>query len=141
MTIDLVAGSAVYVDSNVFIYFIEKVPERFGPVQEVFTLLAERQARVLTSELAIAECLYLPARGKNWKLVAVYDVFFGKTGDIAVLPLSGALAKSASLLGGNLGLKLLDAIHYVTAIEAGCAAFLTGDRRIRSSSSLRVIHV
>jgi predicted nucleic acid-binding protein len=139
--IDIPRGSSVYVDSNIFIYFIEKVPGFFDAANAMFRALAESEARIVTSELSVAECLYMPSRDSHSGLVAVYDQFFAPTGNVNLVPLNGYIARQASLTGGVLGLKLLDAMHYVTALEAGCSALLSADRKFRSSRGLEVFHL
>jgi predicted nucleic acid-binding protein len=39
------------------------------------------------------------------------------------------------------GLKFIDALHYATAIQAGCKFFLTNDGGIQSSDVLEVVPV
>jgi predicted nucleic acid-binding protein len=139
MMIDVPQGSSVYVDSNVFIYFIEKVPGFFDASNTMFMALAQCDARIISSELSVAECLYLPSRDGHSRLVGVYEQFFAPAGDVTLLALTGAIARMASQAGGGLGLKLLDAIHYVSALQAGCTHFLTGDKAFKSSAELQVI--
>lgn len=141
MMTDIAAGSAVYVDSNLVIYFLEKVPVFFERSQAAFSALAQREAQILTSELTLAECLYLPCRGGHAGLVAVYEKFFSTAGDIRLLALNGGVAKRAAQNGGGWGLKLLDAIHYVSALDAGCDVFLTADQKFKSTSQMRVVHI
>ena len=38
-------------------------------------------------------------------------------------------------------MKLVDAIHYASAIAAGCDGLLTSDRKFRSDRSLKVIQL
>ncbi len=138
---DIAAGEAVYVDTNVFIYFIEATPVLFERAASAFTRLAQTGARLLTSELTVAECLYQPARDGNGKLVKVYEDLFETPGDVTLLPLTGELARRAAMAGGGIGLKLADAIHYLSAVEAGCSVFLTGDGQFRSGPHMRVVKV
>jgi predicted nucleic acid-binding protein len=141
MTIEIAQGSAVYVDSNIFIYYVEELPGYLEKCSAMFSNLDEHGARILTSELTIAECLYRPARDANAGLIGVYEEFFGSTGDIHLIPLTGVIAKRAANSGGRLGLKLLDAMHYESALEAGCNVLLTADRKFKSSPTLRVLHI
>jgi predicted nucleic acid-binding protein len=141
MMIDVPRGGSVYVDSNVFIYFIEKVPGFFESSKAMFVALAQCEARVITSELSVAECLYLPSRDGHSRLVDVYDQFFAPRGNVKLVALTGSVARTASQTGGVLGLKLLDAIHYVSAMDVGCTHFLTGDKAFKSSEELRVVHL
>lgn len=138
MTIDFEAGASIYVDANIWIYFLEGHPEFAPKVQAIFQAVEQAAATLHTSEIAIAECLMKPARQRNENQISAYETLFDDAA-ITILPIDGALARRAALAGGTLGLKLIDAIHYVSAREAGCRYFLTGDGRFRSEESLIVV--
>ena len=97
---EIAAGAAVYVDTNIFIYFIEATPGFHDRAVMAFTQLAKKGARINTSELTVAECIYLPAREDNWELMAVYDRLFAVTGDVTLLQLTGGVARRAAIAGG-----------------------------------------
>jgi predicted nucleic acid-binding protein len=105
-------------------------------VRIIFEKIAAAGAIIVTSELTLAECIFLPARVGDEKLVALYQNLLGKSGDIEMLLLSGAIVERAALAGGAIGLKLMDAIHSISAIEAGCHFFVTGDSAFRSGPSV-----
>jgi predicted nucleic acid-binding protein len=138
---EVAQGAAAYVDTNIFIYFIEKTPAIFERAAAAFAALADRKARILTNELTVAECLCFPARTGRTELIEVYDRLFGSESDVKLIPLSGSLARRAAMHGGALGLRLADAIHYYSALEAGCSVFLTSDGQFKSGPAIRVIHV
>jgi predicted nucleic acid-binding protein len=48
---------------------------------------------------------------------------------------------TAALLAGKQGMKLLDAIHYVTALQNNCQFIITNDRGFKSSETLEVIQL
>lgn len=134
-----IAGtSTVYVDTNIFIHFIEASPTFFAKTKQIFEHIDAVGARIVTSEITLAECLYKPSQDQNTTLVAVYGELFEKSGDVSLIPLDGMVAKRAALRGGGLGLKLVDAIHYVSALEARCDLFITTDAQFRSDNDLEV---
>ena len=106
-----------------------------------FSEVEIRGGRLLTSELTIAECCYKPAGDDNGLLLSAYQDFFEKGADVEMISLNGNLVKRAALVGASAGLKLLDAIHHVSAMQAGCTHFLTGDKAFKSSSELRVVQL
>ena len=112
--------SRVYVDSNIFIYFVELNTEYFEKAEEFFEHIDSVGARLFTNEYTLAECIYQPSREGNFSLVEKYELLFEKEDEVQLLNLDGAIAKRAAFVGGNLGLKLADAIHFVSALEAGC---------------------
>lgn len=140
MTIDFPADVRIYVDTNIWIYFLEGHPTFAPQVRALFTAADKSSAVLCTSEMTIAECLLKPARERDQKKIESYETLFSD-GAIDILPMDGALARRAALAAGVLGLKLLDAIHYVSAREDGCSYFLTGDGRFKSSAELIVVNV
>jgi predicted nucleic acid-binding protein len=136
---DIEAASRVYVDTSIFVYFIEATPNFHPKAKALFERIDTMGASIWTSELTVAECMYKPAQDKNAALLAIYETLFEKTGGIELLALDGAVAKRAALRGGELGLRLIDAIHYLTALEQGCDIFVTSDKNFKSGPRMRVI--
>ena len=140
MTIEFRADSRIYVDTNIWIYFLEGHPTFAPKVRALFVAADTSSCLLSTSEMTIAECLVKPARDGDGRKIAAYDALFGN-GAIEILPLDGALARRAAICSGALGLKLLDAIHYVSAREAECRYFLTADGRFKSGAEMTVIGI
>jgi predicted nucleic acid-binding protein len=142
VTIDRIASSSlIYIDTNIFIYFVEATPKFFEKAKAIFARVEAVEARVVTNEVTIAECIYKPALDSNLDLIRIYKKLFASKAEITLLPLDGALAKRAALNGSKLGLKLVDAIHYLSALEAGCEVFVTKDHRFKSGPKMRVVHL
>jgi predicted nucleic acid-binding protein len=138
---EISATSRVYIDSNIFIYLIEAVPDFFAEVEAIFALLHTVGARVMTNEITVSECIYKPHKTDDFALVKIYEELFADDGDIQLQPLSGELANRAAAIAENLGLKLIDAIHYLSALEANCDYFITSDMAFRSGRKMTVIHI
>jgi predicted nucleic acid-binding protein len=136
--IEFAPSARIYVDTNIWIYYIEANPAFLPKVTTMLLKASDAGARLVTSELAIAECLIRPSRHDNQALIALYERFFAE-GDVEIVGLDGTLARRAALAGGPLGLKLIDAVHFVSAREAGCSYFLTGDARFKSGTELTVV--
>lgn len=138
MTTEFPADARIYVDTNIWIYFLEGHPSFSPKVRALFVAANSAGALLCTSEITLAECLMKPARERDSKKIEAYETLFDAHG-IEMLPLDGGLARRAALAGGALGLKLMDAIHYVSAREAACRYFLTGDGRFKSNTQMTVI--
>jgi predicted nucleic acid-binding protein len=134
-------SARVYVDTNAFIYLLEASPAFFAGVKEFFDHAARSGAQLLTNELTLAECIYRPSREENSVLVSRYEDLLEPGDEVEIIRLDGALAKRAAMAGGKLGLKLTDAIHYVSAYESGCQFFATADSRVRSSPGIEVLNL
>lgn len=136
--IDVPGGSRVYVDTNIWIYVVQLDRAEHAAARALLDGLVHAGCRLTTSELTIAECIYKPAQ-QGWQAsILAFDRLF-HSGAVDILPLDGALARRASLHGARTRLKLLDAIHHVSAIESGCRLLVTNDRRFRASDDLPVL--
>jgi predicted nucleic acid-binding protein len=135
------SSSRVYVDSNIFIYFIEKHLGFLPQVKAIFNEISACDSLILTSELTLAECLYQPAREGDIELVALYSDLFETSGDVDLILLTGQVSKQAAMIAGQMKLKLLDAIHYVSALNDGCTHFLSADTVFKSVPAIKVIHI
>lgn len=132
--------STVYFDTNVIIYYIEYKGDIRDRAAAVIERARDVGARRMTSELAVAECLYKPYQLQNLENIGLYRAAF-QSPFVDLVPLTGDLVIRAAEEGGALGLKLLDAVHYVSALEAGCDVFVTADRKFRSSQYLEVVGI
>ena len=77
--------SSVYVDTNIFIYFIEATPDMFERVVALLNHANRVGARLVTCELTVAECLYKPHRDGDAELIAVYEKLFA-SGGVEITP-------------------------------------------------------
>jgi predicted nucleic acid-binding protein len=133
------ANSQVYVDANVFIYFIEGSAEFEGRAKRFFNLADDRRASLWTSELTIAECLYGAHRLGSRPLAAAYVSLFDDKDLLRLLPIDRAILKSAAAVGAATRSKLIDAVHLASAVAASCEVFVTNDRSIRAPAGLKVL--
>lgn len=139
---DKISGSSVvYIDTNIFVYFVEATPGFFQKAKELFEHVAATGARLVTSEITLAECIYRPSQNHDAPLVSVYEMLFEQSGEIDLVPLDGAIAKRAAAAGGSIGLKLIDAVHYMSALEAGCDFFVTSDSAFKSGPKMAVLRL
>ncbi len=138
---EIVGSSIVYVDTNIFVYFIESSPTFFQLAKRLFEHIDNVGARILTSEITLAECIYKPSKDNDLELVGIYESVFERSGEVELLPLDGAVAKRSAIVAGNLGLKLIDAIHYLSALESGCDYFVTSDASFKSGPTMAVIQI
>jgi len=138
VTIDFNHSTRVYVDTNIWIYFIESHPSFREQIDAIFEKADVAGAALVTSEIAVAECLVGPSRQSQTAIIQLYQAFFEESG-IEFVKLDGGLARHAALASGVLGLKLIDAIHYVSAREARCTYILTRDGKFKSNADLIVV--
>lgn len=137
----------VYVDTNAFIDFIERAGDASDALGRVFQAFRDGRLVGVTSELTLAEILVRPKREGDVALVRTYLDLLVFSRLITLLPVSrDVLVESAEYraVAGQSDVEapdrrnfLPDAIHVVTAIQAGCGTFLARDGRIRLPVEIR----
>lgn len=116
----------VYLDSSAVIYSVERI-------EPYLTLLApvwqHAEAGLLTlvfSELVLAETLVHPLRRNLPAVEAVYRSVF-RAPEVRLAPATRQLWEDCARLRAATGLKTADALHAVTAFQAGCDLFISND--------------
>ncbi|MDE1158408.1 MAG: PIN domain-containing protein [Neorhizobium sp.] len=128
---------AVYVDTNIFIYLIDGTPSfRQRAKDELATI--QQVGSLVSSEITLGECLRGALQMTNMESAATYTQMLENAQVITLVPVTLSLIKRAAVLGAELNLKLVDAIHVATAEASGCAEFLTNDRRIRTPTPIAI---
>lgn len=133
--------SRIYVDTNVFIYFLEFDNDLGNAARKWIGDIRKKQSEIVISRLVFLECIYQPSRSGNHALIDLYRSMLTKTAAIALAEMTPVILEDSALNGGKLGLKLSDAIHFMTALHMGCDLFLTNDRRFKSTPGLRVAYL
>lgn len=141
MSEPLAGVSRVYLDANIFIYFVEGQEPHQSRAAAALKAIDSAKIHAITSQLAMAECLYGVFKQGKAGLEADYRQIFQDIGMVAVAPVTADVFEAAARLGRESGLKLLDCIHIAAAEIAGCEALLTNDGRFRSRAGLRVINL
>lgn len=121
---------SVYLDANVLIYAIEGVAPWTSLLSQLFRLIETEDLRAVSSEITLAEVLAKPLAMSATDLAARYEMALGPDSQIEVVPVGRNILKSAAMLRGANGLKLVDAIHLATALDRNCSALLTNDQRL-----------
>ena len=119
--LSLIQGRRVYIDTNIFVYFLERNERYFN--------------------LIVAETLYKPYQLNDPMRVSEFKAFFSNEEFLTVLPHSTKVFELAAELSPKRGMKLIDALHFATATLAGCHFMLTNDAAFKSSQEIQVIHL
>lgn len=140
-TITRMAGHRVYLDTNVFVYFLDRNPDYFPVVEPIIAAIESGLIIGYTGDAAIAETLVKPYQTGNLALAASFKAFFRTEDFLSIQPHDAETFDLAAQLRSRRGLKFIDALHYATAIQAGCKFFVTNDGGIQSSDVLEVVSV
>ena len=93
----------------------------------------------LTSELTLMETLVKPLQAQGIALETQYRSILITSPEVRLHPISRAVLERAARLRTTAQLKTPDALHAATALEAGCALFVTNDTAFRRVTGLNVV--
>lgn len=139
MSNPLIGSRKIYIDANVLIYLVEGSAAFQEKAERVFAYANENRIPILSSEILVAECLYGAHRLGRPELAEKYRWIFRESEMIHLVPIDIGIHEAAAIVGSQNRLKLIDAIHFATAIDINCDAFVTNDKGIRPTDSLRVV--
>jgi predicted nucleic acid-binding protein len=131
----------IYVDANIFIYFVEGDGAERETVIDLFVEAAERNVQLVTSEITIAECLRGALKNSDETAASTYRDLLSNDDIVEMITADPVLFEYAALAGCMFSLKLIDSIHIASAMIAGCDAFLTNDKRMRGPEAMGVIQL
>ena len=133
------AHHRIGLDSDVLIYLVDAVQPSAARASAIVDAVEQGLLRASMSALAHAEILVGPARAGD---AARFEQTASELRDIAIdiVPVTVEIAEDAAWLRGRGAAHLIDAIHLATA-RAHATAFITNDRRIRSTAGLAIFHL
>lgn len=125
----------IYVDANIFIYYIDGAPSLKAAAHQTILGHLSAGAMLVTSEVTIGECLR-GLRHDDENLIEAFTSVLENPAYLSLVPVTRTVIKRAATLGSLFNLNLVDAIHVATAEASGCDGFLTNDRRIRTPAAI-----
>lgn len=132
-------GAKPYLDSNVWIYSIERVAGLHVFADAMFVASDNAELNVVCSELALSEVLVKPMESGDHRLTQVYVSALQTVGSRSIVPVSRDVLMRASEIRAKHRLKLPDAIHAATAELSGCTSFITNDQRFNGRVAIPVV--
>jgi predicted nucleic acid-binding protein len=135
------AGQRVYIDTNLFIYFLDRHPVYFSAVAALFQASMDQVFFATTGDVAVAEVMVGPYRHDDPSLAARCKQFFAQSQLLTVVAHQRQVFDSAAQLSAKKRMKFIDALHVATAIDVGCTAFITNDMGVPSVQGLDVIQL
>ena len=137
-TLTLPASGLVYLDANSVIYTVEKHPV-YGPLlQSLWQAAQARAIEVVSSELVVMETLVGPYKSGDTSVEKAYEQALLGT-DMRLLPITQVILRQAARLRAATKLRTPDALHAATAMNAGCARFVTNDAGFRGVAGLPLV--
>lgn len=136
--ISIPSSGLVYLDANSVIYSVERHPIYWPLLEPVWLAAQAKTIEVVSSELTLMETLVGPLKTGNAALALAYEQLY-RQAQTRLLPITQSILRDGAQLRATTSLKTPDAIHAATALQAGCALFVTNDRRFRSIAGLPIV--
>jgi predicted nucleic acid-binding protein len=131
----------VGVDTALFIYLIEEEPRYLPAIEPLFRAADDGSRELVTSALTLLEVLVVPYRAGDLALAERYEALLTRSRGIRIIELSMDQLRAAAQLRAVTGAKTPDALQLVAALAAGCATFLTNDRKIPRIPGTRIVQL
>ena len=128
----------VYLDTNCFIYSVEQIEPYRTLLEPVWRQARDGRFGILSSEIIVAETLVKPFREGDAVVETLLRLLFDAQ-EVTLVPATREIWEGAARLRAETGLKLPDALHAATAIESGCALFVTNDAGFRRVPGLPAV--
>ncbi len=137
----LIAGKRTYIDTNLFIYFFAANPKYEFMAKAFIEAARDREFFAVTGKAVVAEVMVRAYRNGNPEIIAGFKAFFADN-FIEVVDHPNDLFEKASLYAGTRRMKLIDAIHYTTALHAGCEGIISSDQKFtKQRETMEVINL
>ena len=134
----LPSHGAIYLDTSAIIYSVERNEPYLTLLAPVWRQAESGQFVVVCSELAVAETLVRPIREGNGDLETAFRAVFSAP-EVRLVSATRQMWEDTARLRAETGLKTPDALHAATALQAGCALFITNDTDFRRVQGLPVV--
>jgi predicted nucleic acid-binding protein len=124
----LPASGLVYIDTMTLIYTVERFPAYWPLLEPMWLAAGAGTFEIISSE---------PLKSGNAVLQQAFeDALSGS--DLRLLPITQPILREAARLRVTTKLRTPDALHAATAMNAGCALFVTNDIAFRGIRGCRL---
>lgn len=121
----------VYLDTAIFIYFVERNLRYHDLCDKIFSDIEEGHIEASTSTLTLTEILVQPYRLKKEELILKFYALFSTYPNLNWLPLTLNIADQAAKLRAEHNFKTPDAIQIASALSVGSTGFVCNDKAFK----------
>ncbi len=118
----------VYLDTSIFIYFVEHHSSYHKPCEQIFKAIETGSIKAVTSTLTLLEILVQPHKLKKEDIVLKFYSLLTTYPNITWIDLTLGIADLAARFRAEYQLKTPDAIQIASAISSGATAFICNDK-------------
>ena len=134
-------GKRVYLESNVFIYFLQQDPQRFAVAAELVDAAHRGRFAAVTGDAVVAEVMVLPYRSADTEMIERVRAFFDTPRLFDIRTHRAPDFDAAARLRGERRLSMMDALHLATAVNSSCEYFVTNDSRIPDIEGVAIVRL
>lgn len=134
-------GQRVYIDANFLIYFLDRTEHYFDVVAPIFQACDRGDFMGFTGDAAVCEVMVHPYRNKSPSEIARGKSLFSREGFLTVLRHDVETFDLTAQIRAGSNMRMIDALHFATALQAGCRYLLTNDHDFKSGTTLEVIPI
>jgi predicted nucleic acid-binding protein len=139
--IDDVGTGPVAFDTAVFIYFIEEDPRYLPLISPLFRAADAGRLDLVVCALTLLEVLVVPYRAGNLELAQRYEALLTRSRGVRMIDITRNHLRLAAQLRATTGAATPDALLLSVSLSAGCATFVTNDRRMPAVPGLRIVQL
>jgi len=136
---DIKRFSRIAIDTNAFIYLMERHPKYFDVVRELFNAVEIGRVYAISSVLLITEVLTKPLKDGNKGLADRYLAFVSTFPNLGLREIDQNVTLQAAKLRACYGFKTPDALFLATAMEEKAEAFITNDVRLQGFKKIEIV--
>lgn len=129
----------MYIDTALFIYFVENHPTYAQKTHDLFSLTQQMRIENNTSTLTITEVLVKPMQLGDLPVMNAYKTLLYETNIVHVHTITSDIAESAAAMRVRYTIRTPDALHIATALHTQCDMFVTNDYQLTRIKELRVV--
>jgi len=134
-------GHRVYLDTNCLIYFFIRDPDYFQAAFAILNACKKGEIIGMFGQVGVAELLVKPYQNNDATQIAQYKKFLFQSNTLQILPHDLTTFEMAAQIRAQQGVKLIDALHYATALNGGCRFFLSNDHAFKSTPRMEVLRM
>ncbi len=131
--------SRIAIDTNSFIYLMERHPKYFKLVRELFNTVEVGKVYAVSSVLLITEVLTKPLKDGDKGLADRYLAFVSSFPNLGLREIDQKVAIQAAKLRARYGFKTPDALFLATAMEEKAEAFVTNDVQLTRVENIKIV--
>jgi len=136
---DDIRGRRVFIDTSIFVYFIERDPKYLNTVKPVFLDVAAGSIDAITSTITLLEVLVHPFRKNNQALVDKYRNLILNSENLTTFEIFHEVSVLSAKLRAQYSIRTPDAIQMAVGVLYGAQAFLTNDADLKNVKDIKVI--